>query len=246
MSLSACVGSRMLPIRDRNPASTTPYVTYALIAINVLVFLLELSLDMAGSLDAFIYDWGMTPRDILAGRNLITLLTSMFLHGSITHIFGNMLYLYIFGNNIEDAMGHGRYLIFYLFSGLCASFLQIYLTTRPEIPNLGASGAIAGVLGAYLILYPRAKVDTVVFVIFIITWVTLPAAALLAFWFVLQLFSGFLSIVTITGTGVAYFAHVGGFIAGALIALPLRGRVRTPPEAPRIRRFYGDEDYYWR
>ena len=236
----------MLPIRDRNPARTIPYVTYALIGLNVVVFLFELSMDMAGSLDSLIYDWGMTPRDILAGSNLITLLTSMFLHGGITHIFSNMLYLYIFGNNIEDAMGHGKYLVFYLFCGLCASFLQILLTTNPGIPNIGASGAIAGVLGAYLVLFPRARVDTLVFVIFIITWVTLPAAALLAFWFVLQLFSGFLSIVAITGTGVAYFAHVGGFVAGALIAIPLRGRVARPPEAPRIRRFYTDEDYYWR
>jgi membrane associated rhomboid family serine protease len=156
-----------------------------------------------------------------------------------------MLYLFIFGNNIEDAVGHVKFVGFYLFCGLCASALHILLTTNPKIPTLGASGAIAGVLGAYLVLYPRAKVDTLVIFVVFISWVTLPASVLLGFWFVLQLFSGSLSIAAGTATGVAYFAHVGGFLAGAALALPLRGRVnRNPPRRPRVVEYYG-RDPYW-
>ncbi len=236
----------MIPIRDRNPTSIFPYVTYALIGMNALVFMLELALQFMGEneLNNFLYRWAMIPDNIVAGRGLLTLVTSMFLHGGITHILGNMLYLFIFGNNIEDAMGHIKFAVFYLFCGFCASYLHIVLALDSSVPTLGASGAIAGVLGAYLVLYPRAKVDTLVFVIYLITWVTLPASVLLGFWFVLQLFSGTLSIAAGTATGIAYFAHVGGFVAGALIALPLRGRVRRPPpERPRFVR-YVDRDYY--
>ncbi len=234
----------MLPIRDRNPTDTFPYITYMLIGINVLVFLFELLLDSFGQLNAFIGTWGMIPSQIMDGNRLFTLLTSMFMHGGFMHIFGNMLYLYIFGNNIEDTLGHLGYLAFYIFSGLCASLLHILLVTNPNVPTLGASGAIAGVLGAYLILFPKAKVDTLVF-FFFITWVTIPAFALLVFWFFLQLFSGALSIVSTGSTGVAYFAHVGGFIAGALIALPFRGRVSPIRESRRFRTFSREDDDYW-
>jgi membrane associated rhomboid family serine protease len=237
----------MIPIKDRNPTTIFPLVTYAIIGVNVFVFLIQLSLDLMGDLDSFILNWAMIPNNVLQGTGLVTLVSSMFLHGGITHIGGNMLYLYIFGNNIEEAFGRLRFLAFYLFCGFCASFLHIITTTNRYIPTLGASGAIAGALGAYLVLYPQAKVDTLIF-FFFISWVTLPASALLIFWFVLQLFSGSLSIVSGAATGVAYFAHVGGFVAGALLALPLRGKVKQPPpERPRYPRYtrYGpDWDYY--
>ncbi|MBU7004333.1 MAG: rhomboid family intramembrane serine protease [Theionarchaea archaeon] len=234
----------MIPIRDRNPTTIVPYITYGLIATNALAFLLQLIFDAMGELDAFILNWAMIPQNILQGTGLITMLTSMFLHGGITHIGGNMLYLYIFGNNIEEALGHIRFLIFYLACGVCASSLHIVVTLNPSIPTLGASGAIAGVLGAYLVLYPNAKVDTLV-IFYFITWVTLPASVILGFWFVLQLFSGTFSIVAGAATGVAYFAHIGGFAAGALLALPLRGKVRQPPpERPRYTNYRSGWDFY--
>ncbi len=234
----------MLPIRDRNPGKTFPYVTYMLIGINVVVFLFELLLDGFGQLNSFIRTFGMVPKFVLSGERLHTLLTSMFMHGGFMHIFGNMLYLFIFGNNIEDTLGHFKFLVFYTFCGLCASFLHILLTTNRNIPTLGASGAIAGVLGAYLLLFPQAKVDTLVF-FFIITWVTIPAFALLIFWFVLQLLTGIWSIASVSSGGVAYFAHVGGFIAGVLIAIPFRNKVSRPRQRPRFPSFE-TEDSYWR
>jgi membrane associated rhomboid family serine protease len=233
----------MIPIRDRNPTTIFPYVTYGFIAVNALVFLLQLFLQGMGELNAFIYSWAMIPNNILQGTGLVTLITSMFLHGGITHIGGNMLYLYIFGNNIEEALGHVKFLVFYLICGVCASSLHVLMTLNPAIPTLGASGAIAGVLGAYLVLYPKARVDTLV-IFYFITWVTLPASVILGFWFVLQLFSGTLSIAASTATGVAYFAHIGGFATGALLALPLRGKVRQPPpERPRYSYYRSGWDY---
>jgi len=235
----------MLPIRDRNPSQTFPYVTYSLVAANVVVFLFELTLQYGGQLDAFLMNWSLIPEKVMAGKAMITILTSMFLHGGIMHIFGNMLYLGIFGNNVEDVFGHLKFLVFYLVCGVSATMLCIFVAADPTVPTLGASGAIAGVLGAYLVLFPRAKVDTLV-VAYFITWVTIPAAVLLGFWFVLQFFSGVLSIGTYAASDVAYFAHVGGFAAGALIALPLRGRVTARGEPPRVLDFGRRDDYYWR
>ncbi len=234
----------MLPIRDRNPGERFPYVTYSLLTVSVALFLFELYLDYLGQLDAFIGDWAMVPERILAGRDTITLLTSMFLHGGFMHIFGNMLYLFIFGNNVEDVFGHIGFLAFYLLCGLSASFLHIVAATHPTVPTIGASGAIAGVLGAYLAFYPRAKIDTLIFAFFI-TWVTIPAAALLVFWFLMQIMSGLLSITAYAPSGVAYFAHVGGFAAGVLLALPLRGRVGRRPRQPRVVYLRGVRDEYW-
>jgi len=235
----------MLPIRDRNPSRTFPYITYSLVAANVMVFILEYVLDLGGQLDAFLWKWALVPERLMAGEATITILTCMFLHGGVMHIFGNMLYLGIFGNNVEDVFGHLKFLVFYLFCGVSATMLYIFVGADPSIPTLGASGAIAGVLGAYLVLFPRAKVDTLV-VAFFITWVTVPAAALLVFWFVLQLFSGVLSIAAYAPSDVAYFAHVGGFLAGALIALPLRSRVPARREYSPILDLGGRDDYYWR
>jgi membrane associated rhomboid family serine protease len=150
----------------------------------------------------------------------------MFLHGGFMHIFGNMLYLHIFGNNIEDIMGRKRFTVFYIVSGLAASLLQIYVNPSSSVPNLGASGAIAGVLGAYLVTFPRAKVDTIVFLGYFIRWVRLPAVIVLGFWFIIQLFSGIGSLAYHTPDkgGIAFFAHIGGFIAGMVLVFFFKKR----------------------
>lgn len=208
----------MMPIKDDNPTEKTPFINYTLIAINILVFIYELILP-ENQLNDFIYTYSIIPQNIVLGQDLITLLTAMFMHGGFMHIFGNMLYLYIFGDNIEDAMGHGRFIVFYLTCGLAASALQIFINPSSTIPNLGASGAIAGVLGAYLVLYPRARVHTIIMFGYFIRWIKLPALFVLGFWFVIQLFSGIgsLSYAGEGSGGVAFFAHIGGFIAGVLL-----------------------------
>lgn len=207
----------MLPFRDHNPSGRFPFVTVGLIAINVLVFLFQLLLDANGLLNAFFLTWAVVPADITQNPNLqeyLTLFTAMFMHGGFAHIGGNMLYLWIFGDNVEDTLGHFGYLGFYLICGLVATFAQIIFDPLSPIPNLGASGAIAGVLGAYLLLFPRARVDALVFRFV----TTVPAFIVLGFWFVIQLFYGVASIgQTSTGGGVAYWAHAGGFAAGAIL-----------------------------
>ena len=211
--------NRMFPIGDDNTSRrTVPVVTYALIAINVLFFLVEL---IAG--DAFIETWAFVPTRFLAnpGGDFITIFTSMFMHGGWLHIGGNMLYLWIFGDNIEDRFGHLRYLVFYLVCGVAATFAQMAFSMGSSIPNLGASGAIAGVLGAYVLLFPQRRVTVMVG-----AGVTqMPALIVIGLWFVLQLFSGIGSIAATADTGgVAYMAHVGGFIAGFVLAFLLRGK----------------------
>jgi len=208
-----------MPIRDENPSRSTPFVTYALILANIAVFAYEVMLAMYGQLEEFIYTYGMIPALVSQGEALHTLLTSMFLHGGVFHLLGNMLYLYIFGDNIEDAMGHRRYLIFYLLTGFAASALQIAINPASTLPNVGASGAIAGVLGAYFVTYPFARVHTIIFLGYFIRWVSLPAVVLLGFWFIFQLFAGTatLEAMKLGYGGVAYFAHVGGFVAGMVL-----------------------------
>lgn len=225
----------MLPFKDNIPTLRFPLITVVLIAINLAVFFYELTLEASGQLDAFLTQYGMTPYEITHGVSLvprgftvyITLFTSMFLHGGWLHIGGNMLYLWIFGNNVEDSMGRFRFVVFYLGCGLLAGFAQIAIDPASDIPNVGASGAIAGVLGGYLLLYPRARVTTLVFLLVFITVVQLPAVFVLLFWFLFQLFYGLSDPGSSTG-GVAYFAHIGGFIAG-LLAIRLftlgKGRV---------------------
>lgn len=207
----------MIPIADDDsPNRTTPMITYALIAANILVFITELSLG-----DLFIIKWAFIPSRFMADPTLqsVTLFTSMFMHAGWLHLGGNMLYLWVFGNNIEDRFGHLGFLAFYLLSGLAATFAQLAFTLGSNIPNLGASGAIAGVLGAYLLLYPMRRV-TVLLVRFI---THLPALIVLGFWFGLQFFNGIGSIAASSETGgVAYMAHVGGFVAGFIMALIIR------------------------
>lgn len=205
----------MLPIRDHNPSGTLPVVTYALIAVNVAVFALMYTLSDAG-LARFIGTWAIVPAAVAAGKDWVTIITSMFMHGGIGHIVGNMLFLNIFGDNLEDYLGHVKYLIFYLLSGLGASVLQIAANPTSTIPNLGASGAIAGLMGGYLILYPRNRIDILIPWGLTFETVTVPAYTMLGYWFVIQLFSGVGSLGW-EGGGVAYLAHVGGFAAGAAL-----------------------------
>ena len=222
----------MIPLKDDTPRLTTPYVTYFLIGLNTAVFIFELILDQ-GSRTWLIFQFGLVPArvtgllhgaaGVTAVAALLPIVTSMFLHASWLHLIANMWVLWIFGDNIEDYLGHFRYLLFYFGTGLAASLLHIVFNSGAEIPSVGASGAIAGVMGAYFLLYPSARVLTLIpFFIIYFTW--LPAWLVLGYWFVAQFLSGAAtSIVSPHDTsqgGVAFWAHVGGFLAGlALIKL---------------------------
>jgi membrane associated rhomboid family serine protease len=235
----------MFPISDEDSISrNAALVTWGLILLNVLAFLYELSLG--SNLDAFLSNYGVVPREILTGQDVpppgptplyLTLLTSMFLHGGWLHIIGNMAYLRVFGDDIEAAFGRLGYLVFYLFAGLVASLTQVVISGPADTtPSIGASGAIAGVLGAYIVLFPQHRIHVLALGYGIGTG-TVSALVLLGFWFVLQFFNGItaLSGGAAASGGVAVWAHVGGFIAGALIAWLLRGRVAgtTPLYRPR-------------
>ena len=211
----------MIPLRDDNPRRTVPFVTYTLIALNALAFFWELSLG--ANLDQALSQLAFIPaRYWLPGNwifDLFTILFSMFLHGGLLHIGSNMLYLWIFGDNIEDRLGHGRYLAFYLLCGVAATMAHAVFSAGSRVPAIGASGAIAGVLGAYLLLYPHARVLTLIPIVFFITVRELPAILILGLWFVLQLFSGVGSLGVRDAQdlgGIAYFAHIGGFVFGLL------------------------------
>lgn len=209
----------MFPIRDHNPSGRIPFVTYILLVLNVGIFLSYQGI--AGNPQAlarFYYDWGMIPNNITQGYDYHTLISSMFLHGGWMHLAGNMLFLWIFGDNIEDAFGHIGFLVFYLVAGIIASATQIAWDVGSGIPNVGASGAIAGVLGAYLLLYPRAKVDILLILIVFFRVFTIPAWIMLGLWFCFQIYNGVNT--TTVGGGVAYWAHAGGFAAGVILALP--------------------------
>jgi membrane associated rhomboid family serine protease len=204
-----------IPLRDisRRPAHR-PFVTVSIIAINVFVFVLEL---LGG--DAFIQQWSVVPATIVAGQHWVTILTAMFMHGGWMHIIGNMVFLWAFGPEIEDAMGPVRYLAFYLLGGVVAFLAQIAAMSSSTVPNLGASGAIAAVMGAFLITYPRDQIRTLLLLGWFITVTVIPAAVLIGIWFLIQLFSQVGAVVQAqSGGGVAYMAHVGGFIFGAITA----------------------------
>jgi membrane associated rhomboid family serine protease len=215
----------MFPIGDDNSTRrSVPYVTYALVAINVLVFFLELNNG-----DAFIREWAFIPARFSAdpAANIPTVFSAMFMHGGWLHLGGNMLYLWIFGDNVEDRFGHVKYLAFYLLAGIAATFAQYLFLPESNVPNVGASGAIAGVLGAYLLMFPHARIN----VLLGRSVVAMPAIVVLGFWIVLQLVSGVGSIAYTDADvgGIAYMAHVGGFVAGFLMAFLFRGAGR-----PRI------------
>ena len=237
----------MIPIKDYpGPRRRMPWMTWALIAVNVVVFLYEVSLG--SNAQAFMFAYSVVPVALTHGVPqtallktsipfqtpnpvYLTIITSMFLHAGWLHIGGNMLFLYIFGDNVEDRMGHLPFLVFYLFCGVIASIAQVAVDPNSPIPSLGASGAIAGVLAAYLVLFPLARVRTIIFIFIFFTIVTLPAIVLIGIWFLLQFFDGIASLSTVQQGmgGVAYVAHVGGFIAGLLITLVMRSRLRPPP-----------------
>jgi len=228
----------MIPLRDDNPRRTFPFVTYILVGVNVLAFLWELSLGQ--SLQDALFQIAFIPaRFWLPGNwvpDVLTIIISMFLHGGLLHIGSNMLYLWIFGDNIEDRLGHGKYLVFYLACGFLATYAHAFFSPGSRIPAIGASGAIAGVLGAYLVLYPRARVLTIIPIIIFITIREIPAIFVLGIWFVLQLFSGVGSLGVTDAQdmgGVAYFAHIGGFVAG-MVLIVLFGGFRRPrrPQPP--------------
>jgi len=215
----------MFPLKDDNPTSITPIVTWMLIAINVMVFFYQVSSGPRAS-QLFIYQYGAIPavvtgeqslpRNLATIPPLLTIFSSMFLHGGWMHLIGNMWYLWIFGNKIEEAMGGLRYLLFYLFCGFVGSLSHIFSNLGSTLPSIGASGAIAGVLGAYVMLYPRARVLTLIFLGCFIRLLYIPAGFILGFWFLLQLLNGSMAGRQ-AGGGVAFWAHIGGFVAGALL-----------------------------
>lgn len=207
----------MFPIRDHNPSERTPFVTYAIIAVNIAVFLWQMSLDQRAE-NFFIASYGVIPARILSGDGFETLVTSMFLHGGFMHIAGNMLFLWVFGDNLEDELGHGPFALFYAVSGLGAAAAQILAGPASTVPMVGASGAIAGVMGAYLLFFPKARVDVLFIIVIIFKVFPLPAWIVLGAWFGLQIFNG--AATPLDGGGVAYFAHVGGFVVGFFWVLP--------------------------
>jgi len=216
----------MIPLKSTEPVYSAAKVTASLIAINLAVFFYQLSLP-SYELNRFVEQWGIVPDRL----HLEALITSMFLHGGWMHILGNMLFLWVFGRNVEDLIGGGRFLVFYLLCGLAAALIQVVTNFYSPVPTIGASGAIAGVMGAYLVKFPRARIVTLVFIVFFVTTVDIPSALLLLFWFGMQFLSGLGSLAQTdyTGGGVAWFAHVGGFVAGMLLirAFPQKRRWRT-------------------
>jgi rhomboid family protein len=203
----------LIPLTDasRRPVRT-PVCTAIIIAVNVLVFLLELTRG-----DAFVMQWSAVPAQIMSGHHWITILTAMFMHGSWSHIIGNMVFFWAFGPEIEDTMGRGRYLVFYLLGGLIAMFAQVAASPHSTVPNLGASGAIAAVMGAFIVTYPRDRIKSLLFIFIFVKVTFIPAALLIGFWFLTQLVHAGTVAQVQTG-GVAYLAHVGGFIFGAVTA----------------------------
>jgi rhomboid family protein len=221
----------MIPLRDENPIRTFPWVTLLLIGTNIAVFLYEFTLSPR-ALEMFVLRYGAVPAAVFAGSRFLpapstlpylTLVTSMFLHGGILHLAGNMLYLWIFGDNVEDRMGPPRFLLFYLICGVAAALIQIAARPQSTAPLVGASGAIAGVLGAYALLFPGARVQTLIFLFIFVRLIELPALFVLGAWFLMQL----LSAPSSQGSGVAFFAHIGGFLSGMILMAGFLRRRRT-------------------
>ncbi|HKW39719.1 MAG TPA: rhomboid family intramembrane serine protease [Gemmatimonadales bacterium] len=227
----------MIPYKDENPTELTPVITVGIIALNVLAWLLVQGAGSPEPLARSVCQFGLIPGEVLRTvppgtavplgdhlrcvltdtPNWLTVLTSMFMHGGWFHLIGNMWFLWVFGNNIEDSMGHARFVVFYLLCGVAAAATQMLVDTHATVPMVGASGAISGVMGAYILLYPRVKVHTLVTLGFFLTTVTLPAYVMLGYWFVLQLLLGAATTVSRAQGGVAVWAHVGGFVAGLLL-----------------------------
>jgi membrane associated rhomboid family serine protease len=227
----------MIPLRDDNPAQRVPFVTRGLILLNVLAFVYELTLS--DGTHEFLRDWGLVPGRLFAALTgetslpveLLTLVTSMFLHGGWLHLIGNMWYLWIFGDNVEDRMGHGRFLLFYLAAGVVASLVHSALQPGSPMPTVGASGAIAGVLGAYAFAFPRAKVLTLVPIFFFVQIIAIPALLLLGIWFAFQFIAGTMSFGAARASGgVAWWAHIAGFVFGFLVMMMFSRRLTSRAE----------------
>jgi membrane associated rhomboid family serine protease len=226
----------MIPIRDDVPSRTFPAVTVGLIVVNAVIFFFELGLGTRG-LRAFVGTYGLVPGqvtafarggDVSAGQALFPFFTSIFLHGGWIHLIGNMWYLWIFGDNVEDRLGHFRFLVFYLVCGLLANATHYMFSVTSGMPSIGASGAIAGVLGAYVISYPRARILTVLPLFFFLYFLELPALVVLGFWFILQSLNGVATVVRSSDTGgVAWWAHIGGFVGGIVIFRAFRPRPKV-------------------
>jgi membrane associated rhomboid family serine protease len=224
----------VIPLRDKNPTRRTPIVTSALIAACFAAFVVELSVSASGgfqALEDFFLEWGAVPEEIsraietgdYTGQAIIGVFTSMFLHAGWLHLLGNMLFLWIFGNNVEDRLGSIPYLLFYLAGGVAAALAQVVIDPQSDIPLVGASGAIAAALGAYIVLFPGARILSLVFLGFFYQLLEVPALIVLGFWFVLQLVSGFGALGAETSQGgVAFFAHIGGFVAGVIVGVLAR------------------------
>jgi membrane associated rhomboid family serine protease len=234
----------MIPLRDANPTRRTPVVTLAFIVACFVVFAWELGLQAQSeaSLYAFVTDWGVVPAELLAAwgagqfvsQETATLVSSQFLHGGWLHLLGNVLYLWIFGNNIEDRLGRVLFVLFYLGGGVVAGLTQTAIDPDSTIPLIGASGAIAATLGAYFVLFPGARITTLVFLGFFYQLIEVPAIIVLGFWFLLQLLDGIGSLGMEAGAGVAFFAHIGGFVGGALVAWLLIVSGRVPARGSRV------------
>ena len=225
----------MFPLGDENRhGHITPVVNYILIAINIAVFLYQVSLGSEGAIQDFINQYGSIPQEIVGRQDLYTLLTSMFMHGGWAHIIGNMLFLWVFGDNIEDAFGHVGYLVFYLLTGLAASAAHILLNPSSPIPSVGASGAISGILGAYIIFFGGNSIR--VLIAYFVT--TVPAWMMIGLWAAQQFIAtyGSLAVTEQTTGGVAYAAHAGGFLAGLIVAVVLRGMGARPEQRPATNR----------
>ena len=221
----------MFPLYDNNPTRITPFFTYGLIGMNILVFLHEVSLPEA-QLEKFFQMYAVIPQELTSdfAGEWTTLITSQFLHGGWWHLISNMVYLWVFGNNIEDRLGHFKYLIFYLSCGALAAGCQWFIGMFSVVPSLGASGAISGVLGAYLIWFPQARITTLIFLGFFITTINIPAMWMIGIFFIQNLIAGFVSLqananMSIETGGVAYWAHIGGFVFGLILG-PLLGSWR--------------------
>lgn len=226
----------MLPIRDHNPSGRRPYVTYALIAINVIIFLsFNVPMGESRALNLFFAEWGMVPAFISDGERLFTLITTQFLHGGYMHIAGNMLFLWIFGDNMEDEMGHIGFLVFYLSCGVFAALAQWVVDPYSYVTTIGASGAIAGVMGGYLLLFPKAKVDILLILVIFFKIFSVPAWVMLGVWFALQLGNGVISDPDLGG--VAYWAHAGGFVVGLIFSIPVFLRLGAT-------KFWRDNDFH--
>lgn len=222
----------MIPLKDDNPTKTFPFFTILLILINTGVFIYEMSLGMEGG-RVFINQMGLIPSELLHGRHIfvksslpvyVNIVTSIFLHASLMHLLGNMLYLWIFGNNIEDYLGHTKFLLFYFACGILATIAHTLVNINSNIPVVGASGAISGILGAYLLLYPRAKILVVLPIFIFLQFFKVPAMVVIGFWIVFQFLNGITSLGVGAPQGIAWFAHIGGFIAGVVLIKTMKKR----------------------